>query len=461
MSSLAILGGRVIDPANGIDAVADVVVVDGQIAQVGEGAASEVEAERTIDAAGKVVAPGFVDLHVHLREPGHEHKETILSGARAAAAGGFTTICALPNTDPAIDSAGLVEALRQGARDAVVRVLAVGCVTRGRAGAELAPIGELVESGVVALSDDGDFVANAAVMRKALEYASMFDLPIAQHCEDPELVAGGQMHEGWVSARLGLAGRPAGAEASAVARDLALVEEEGARELGARLHIQHLSTARAVELVTDAKSRGVRVTAEVTPHHLTMTHEAVAFGENALGSLSDAADDTGELLYDTNAKVNPPLREEADVAACVEGLRSGVIDCVATDHAPHASHEKAVEFDQAPPGLIGLETAFGLSMRAVEASGLELATLVERMTIGAVRAWGLDARTGLSGLGSLGVGAPGDVVILDPAAAWAVEAASIQSLSRNTPLMGVTLRGRVLVTVAGGTVVYEASGVVV
>lgn len=447
MSSLAIVGGRVIDPANGIDGAADVVVVDGRVAAIGVGAASKIEVDRTIEAGGKVVTPGFVDLHVHLREPGQEHKETILSGARAAAAGGFTTICALPNTDPAIDNAGLVEAELLAAREAVVRVLAVGCVTKSRAGAELAPIGELAQSGVVALSDDGDFVASAAVMRKALEYASMFDLVIAQHCEDPELVAGGQMHEGWVSARLGLAGRPASAEVSAVARDLGLAEE-----LGTRLHIQHVSTARAVELVADAKSRGVRVTAEVTPHHLTLTHEAVAFGAGG--------EEGAELLYETNGKVNPPLREEADVAACVEGLRSGVIDCVATDHAPHASHEKAVEFDQAPPGLIGLETAFGLCMRAVEAGGLELATLVERMSIGAVRAWALDARDGLGGLGSLGVGAPGDVVILDPTSAWTVDAESIQSMSRNTPLLGQTLPGRVLVTVAGGEVVFEAPGVV-
>ncbi len=447
MSSLAIVGGRVIDPANGIDTVADVVVVDGVVARVGAKAASEIAADRTIEAGGKVVAPGFVDLHAHLREPGQEHKETILSGARAAAAGGFTTICALPNTKPPIDNAGLVEAEVQAAREAVVRVLPVGCVTKDRAGEELAPIDELAESGVVALSDDGDFVASAAVMRKALEYASMFDLVIAQHCEDPELAAGGHMHEGWVSARLGLAGRPASAEVSAVARDLGLAEE-----LGTRLHVQHLSTARGVELVAEAKSRGVRVTAEVTPHHLTMTHEAVAFGD----SQSDSAD----LLYETKAKVNPPLREEGDVAACVEGLRSGAIDCVATDHAPHAAHEKTVEFDQAPPGLIGLETAFGLCMRVVEAGDLELATLVERMSIGAVRAWALDSRDGLEGLGSLGGGAPGDVVILDPALAWTVDEGSIQSMSHNTPLLGKTLPGRVLVTVVGGKVVFEAIGVV-
>ena len=340
MSSLAIVGGRVIDPANGIDGVADVVVVDGVVARVGAEAVSGMDMDRTIEAGGKVVAPGFVDLHVHLREPGQEHKETIASGTRAAAAGGFTTVCAMPNTEPPIDSAGLVEATRANA-SALVRVLPVGCISMGRLGVALAPVAELVEAGVVALSDDGDFVADAGLMRKAFEYAAMWDLPLSQHCEEPALVGSGQMHEGWVSARLGLAGRPASAEIAAVARDLALAEQTGGH-----LHVQHLSTARAVELVAEARSRGVQVTAEVTPHHLTLNHEVVAFGAG-----SKPEDEI--LRYATDAKCNPPLREPDDVAACVEGLRSGVIDCIATDHAPHAPHEKEVEFDQAPAGMIG------------------------------------------------------------------------------------------------------------
>ena len=452
MSSLVITNGRVIDPASGIDSSGDIVITDGHISALGSGAADGVEADRTIVASGLVVAPGFIDLHVHLREPGQEHKETIATGARAAAAGGFTTICAMPNTQPAIDNAALVEAsLKEAAASSVVRVLATGCITKDRAGVELAPMAELVAAGAVALTDDGDFVADAGVMRRAFQYASRWNLPLAQHCEDPSLVAGGQMHEGWVSARLGLPGRPSSAEVAAVARDIALAEE-----LGAHLHIQHLSTARAVQLVAEARARDVHVTAEVTPHHLTLTQDAIAFGLDDNGG-GGGGGEHGDLLYDTNAKVNPPLREAADVAACVEGLRTGVIDCIATDHAPHARHEKQTEFDQAPPGLIGLETAFGLSMRLVHEGRLDLATLIERFTAGPVRAWGLDARTGIAGLGTLKIGAPGDVAILDPGAEWIVDAATIASRSSNTPLLGETLRGRVLTTVAAGQVVYDVA----
>jgi dihydroorotase len=357
----------------------------------------------------------------------------------------------MPNTQPAVDNAALVEAtLIEAAAVSPVRVLTTGCITKERAGRELAPMAELVEAGAVALTDDGDFVADAGVMRRAFEYASMWSLPLAQHCEDPVLAAGGHMHEGWVSARLGLPGRPASAEVAAVARDIALAEE-----LGAHLHVQHLSTARGVELVVEARGRGVHVTAEVTPHHLTLTHEAVAFG---LSKHSETGEDS-ELRYDTNAKVNPPLREPADVAACVEGLRSGAIDCIATDHAPHASHEKQAEFDQAPPGLIGLETALALSLRLVHEGRMDVPTLIERLSAGPVRAWGLDQRTGIDGLGSLRIGAPGDIAIFDPDAEWIVDEASIASKSHNTPLLGETLRGRVLTTIAAGQVVYEATPV--
>ena len=448
MTTLTIRGGRVIDPGTDLDAIADVVVVDGRIERVSAEAGAGVEAEQVLDASGLVVAPGFVDLHVHLREPGQEHKETIASGTRAAAAGGFTTVCAMPNTEPPMDTAGLVEATRANA-SAVVRVLPVGCISMGRLGVELAPVAELVDAGVVALSDDGDFVADAGLMRKAFEYAAMWDLPLSQHCEEPALVGSGQMHEGWVSARLGLAGRPASAEIAAVARDLALAEQTGGH-----LHVQHLSTARAVELVAEARSRGVQVTAEVTPHHLTLNHEAVAFGAG-----SNPEDEV--LRYDSDAKCNPPLREPDDVAACVEGLRSGVIDCIATDHAPHAPHEKEVEFDQAPAGMIGLETAFALGMRLVESGAIDLATLIERLTLGPVRAWGLEVRTGLSGLGTLSLGAAADIVLIDPEARWTVSAEGLQSQSRNTPLLGETLTGQVLATVYGGAIVHEAGGITV
>ena len=440
MSTLAIHNGRVIDPALGRDGIADVVIVDGRVVRVGpnEGDAV-VEAER-IDATGLVVAPGFVDLHTHLREPGFEHKETIATGTAAAARGGYTTVCAMPNTSPPLDSRAAVESvLREADDSAHVRVLPIGCITHGRAGKELAPAGELAGAGVVALSDDGDAVADPSLMRHALEYSTLFHLPIAQHCEDPRLVRDGQMHEGWVATRLGLRGRPASAEETFVARDIALAELTGAH-----LHICHVSTAGSVALIRAARERGVHVTAEVTPHHLTLTHEEVAFGASY-----------AELRYNTDAKVNPPLREEGDLDALITALRDGVIDCIATDHAPHATSDKEIEFDLAAAGISGLETAFGLSMRLVHDGRLDLPTLIERMTVGPAAAWRLDRRPGLEGLGTLAPGAVGDVVLLDPAAEWTVDPAAFASKGRNTPLAGATLRGLVAATVFGGNIVYQ------
>ncbi|MPZ99910.1 MAG: amidohydrolase family protein [Dehalococcoidia bacterium] len=440
MTTIAIHNGRVIDPALGRDSIADVVIVDGRVARVGPNEGDMVvEAER-IDATGLVVAPGFVDLHVHLREPGFEYKETIATGTLAAARGGFTTVCAMPNTMPPLDSRAAVESvLREAEASAHVRVLPIGCITHGRAGKELAPAGELAGAGVVALSDDGDAVADPSLMRHALEYSTRFGLPIAQHCEDPRLVGDGQMHEGWVATRLGLRGRPASAEETMVARDIALAELTGAH-----LHICHISTAGSVALVRAARERGTHVTAEVTPHHLTLTHEEVAFGR-----------DYRQLLYDTNAKVNPPLREESDIEALVAALRDGVIDAIATDHAPHATMDKDIEFDLASPGISGLETAFGLSMRLVHSGDIDLAALIERLTAGPVRAWGLDRGRGLEGLGTLAPGAVGDVTLLDPDAEWVVEPSGFASSGKNTPLAGTTLRGRVAATVYGGAIVYQ------
>ena len=448
MSTLAIHNGRVIDPARGQDGIADVVIVDGRIARVGpnEGDAV-VEADR-IDATGLIVAPGFVDLHVHLREPGFESKETIASGTRAAARGGFTTVCAMANTNPPTDSRSAVESvLREAELSACVRVLPLGCITRGRAGQELAPAGELAQAGVVALSDDGDAVADARLMRHALEYSTRFGLPIVQHCEDPALVRDGHMHEGWVATRLGLRGRPASAEETLVARDIALAELAGAH-----LHIAHISTAGSVALVRAARERGAHVTAEVTPHHLTLTHEAVAFPP-------DDHDDYRRIRYDANAKVNPPLRELADVEACVEALRDGTIDAVATDHAPHTLADKQIEFDLAAPGISGLETAFGLLMRLVNDGRIDLSTLIERLTIGPVRAWDLGRRPGLSGLGTLAPGAVGDVVLLDPKARWTVNPFEFASQGRNTPLAGMELTGRAMATIHNGRVVHSLDGV--
>jgi dihydroorotase len=437
---LLIRGARVLDPANGLDLPrADVLVEGDRISAVGSGLAAD--AVEVIDASGLLVCPGFVDLHTHLREPGFEYKETVASGTRAAARGGFTTVCAMPNTDPPIDNKSVVEfLLRRAAEEGIVRVLPIGCVTKGRAGKLLAELGELAEAGCIAFSDDGSPVGDASIMRRALEYASAFGLPVIDHCEDPSL-SGGVMHEGWVSTRLGLRGIPSASEETMVARDLSL-----ARQTGAHVHIAHLSTAGAVDLVRRAKAEGVRVTAEVTPHHLSLTHEAVMHAPGEAG-----------LRYDANAKMYPPLRDEADVRACIEGLADGTIDAVATDHAPHAVQEKLCEFDDAAFGMTGLETAFGLSLRAVDWGPLTLERLIEALTVGPVRALGLDRF--IAGIGGLAAGAPADIVLIDPEREWAVEPQEFASRGKNTPLGGQRLHGQVLMTIAGGRVVHRLEGV--
>ncbi|MBI1885160.1 MAG: dihydroorotase [Chloroflexi bacterium] len=451
--SLAVRGGRVIDPANGIDAAGDVLIADGRIAAVGNDAGKG--ASRAIDATGLIVCPGFVDIHAHLREPGFEHKETIATGTQAAARGGFTTVCCMPNTEPPIDSAAVVEYVVRTARtEGAVRVLPIGCVTKGRKGEALAELAELAQAGVVAFSDDGDPVSDPHLLRRALEYARPFGLPLIGHCEDRALATGGVMHEGWVAARLGLRGVPAAAEESAVARDIAL-----AALTGARLHVAHVSTAGAVELIRRARASGLPVTAEVTPHHLTLTHEAVLVG---------SGESPGWLAYDTNAKVNPPLRTREDAEACLQGLLDGTIDCVATDHAPHAVEDKLCEFDLAAPGISGLETALALCLTLVHDGRLGLPMVIEKLTVGPVRALGLHGdRVGaglkpapttgsLEGLGTLSVGAPGDVAVIDPGAEWVIEPERFASKGKNTPLAGRTLRGRVVATVYEGRVVYQA-----
>jgi dihydroorotase len=436
---LVIQGGRVLDPANRLDlAAGSVLIEDGRIAHVGKNVTAE--GVRTIDARGLVVAPGFVDLHTHLRDPGLEYKETIATGTLAAARGGFTTVCCMPNTEPALDSRASIEyVLRRAAEEGVVRVLPIGCVTKGRAGKILAELGELADAGCIGFSDDGSPVGDAAIMRRALEYANGFDRPVIDHCEDPQL-AGGVMHEGYVSSRLGLKGIPAASEEGMVARDLAL-----ARQTGAHMHIAHLSTAGSVELVRQAKAEGVRVTTEVTPHHLALTHERVMYRPGL---------DT--LAYDANAKMYPPLRRSEDVAACIEGLRDGTIDAVATDHAPHAIQEKLCEFDDAAFGVTMLETAFGLAITPVLAGTLTLERLIEALTIGPVRALGLGRYA--PGIGTLSVGAPADLAILDPQREWLVDPQTFASKGKNTPLAGQMLRGQVIATIYGGEPVYEREG---
>ena len=438
--SLAIRGGRVLDPGRGLDTVADVLIEGGRIAKVGAALA----AAHVIEAKGLVVCPGFVDIHCHLRDPGFEHKETIETGARAAARGGFTTVCCMPNTEPPIDSQASVEyVLRTAAAVGLVRVLPIGCVSRGRHGETLAELADLAQAGAVGFSDDGSPVADASLMRRALEYSQALGLPVIDHCEEPSLTKEGVMHEGWVATRLGLRGQPAAAEEAAVARDIALAEFTGSH-----VHIAHVSTRGSVELVRAAKAHGTNVTAEVTPPHLTLTHEAVAF------SAAGGAAGNGGLNYDTNAKVSPPLRTREDVEACVEGLLDGTIDAIATDHAPHALEDKLCEFDQAAFGISNFETALGALLTLVPEGRLELPTLVAKLTAGPVKALALDRRPGLDGLGSLAPGAPADVVIFDPRREWVVEPERFASKGRNTPLAGLTLRGQVVATVYGGRIVY-------
>ena len=438
---LAITGGRVVDPASGRDELADVVIEDGRVSHVGPGAAALAPDADRVDATGLIVSPGFVDLHVHLREPGQSHKETIETGTAAAAAGGFTTICQMPNTDPPLDRAKRVEDARKRVGErGVIRVLTAGTVTRNREGRELADLEELAEAGVVAFSDDGDFVEDTELMREGYRQAAGLGVPVSQHCELPSLVGGGIAHLGAVATQLGVRGRPASAEDAAVARDIAL-----AALTGGHAHIQHVSTAGAVALVRDAKERGVSVTAEVTPHHLVLTQQAL------LHVLS------GEP-YNTDAKCNPPLREARDVAACVAGLADGTIDAIATDHAPHQPEEKAQSLEKAPPGMIGLETAIPYIMSLVDSDLVPLGTAIERLTLGPVRAWRLDERLGLPGLGTLGVGAPGDVTLIDPGDMWTVSVDTLRSKSHNTPLLGEQVVGRAVATVAGGVLVHDLRG---
>ncbi|PYP14950.1 MAG: dihydroorotase [Gemmatimonadetes bacterium] len=422
---LVLQGGRVIDPSRDLDDAVDVLIQDGKITAVGRGLGTP-DGATVRNVTGKVVAPGLVDLHVHLREPGNEDEETVASGARAAAAGGFTAICAMPNTDPVTDNQAAVGFIvRQSGRAGLARVHPIGAVSIGQKGERLAEFGEMVSAGAVAVSDDGKPVVPSHLMRTALEYARTFGIPVADHCEDPTLASGGVMHEGLVSTRLGLKGIPSAAEAIMVARDVLLAELTGGH-----VHLCHMSTRGSVAIIRDAKDRGIRVTAEVTPHHLTLTDYACE-------------------EYDTHAKMNPPLREAADVAALRGALKDGVIDCIASDHAPHAYDEKEAAFDDAPFGIVGLETAFAVAHTDLVGGGVfMLPDLIRRMSTEPARVFHLPG-------GTLAAGAVADVVVLDPAAKWTVDPNAFHSKSRNTPFTGRALTGRAILTIVAGTIVHE------
>ena len=440
---ILVQGGRIVDPSQGIDEVADLLVQEGVVRGM-EGQIDPPDGATTIDATGLVVCPGFVDLHCHLREPGFEYKETIATGTRAAARGGYTTVCAMPNTDPVIDSRAIVDFVhRKGREDGVARVLTIGAVTKGSKGGELAEMGELAEAGVVGFSDDGHPVADSNIMRHALSYSSSLGLPVINHCEVLELSAGGAMNEGWVSNRLGLKGVPNSAEDVMVARDIALAELTGGR-----LHIAHASTAGTVDLVRQAKEKGLSVTCEVTPHHLTLSEEAVA-GDGSPGT-SVAFQPLTSGAYDTNAKVAPPLRSRRDVEAMVHALKDGVVDLIATDHAPHSTVQKVCTFEEAAFGISVLETALGSLMSLVHAQSISLSLLIEKLTWAPARFLGME-------LGTLKAGAPADVTIFDPDTEWIVKASEFASKGKNTPLDGRTLKGRVVATIVGGAVVSEAT----
>ena len=436
--NLLIKGGRILDPSSGVDSIGDLLLQDGTIKEMNRHIDAPPEA-RVIDVTRMVVCPGFIDLHCHLREPGYEHKETIATGTQAAARGGFTTVCAMPNTNPAIDSPEVVETVLRKAREVgIAKMLPIGCVTEDRIGKTLADLAALARAGVIGFSDDGSPVADDTLMRQAILLATSLGLPVINHCEDLSVSSGGVMNHGAVAASLGLKGWPAPAEDGMVARDIALAEATGSR-----IHLAHISTADSVELVRRAKKQGISITAEATPHHLTLTEEWVKTKPG------------DKRPYNTNAKVNPPLRTQRDVDALVQGLADGTIDCIATDHAPHALVDKDCSFEEAAFGISGLETALGSLLGLVHDGRLDMATLVERLTTGpAIILKRPDVCTG-----TLRLGSPADVTIFDPNAEWTVDTSEFASKGRNTPLDGVTLKGRVMATVVDGRIVYEREAV--
>ncbi len=417
--NILIKNGHIIDPANKIDGKLDIILSGGKITKLGKPGSISANGAQVIDAAGKLVVPGRIDMHVHLREPGFEYKETIATGTAAAKSGGFTSVCCMPNTNPVNDNRSVTEFILSQARDGAARVYPIGAITKGSRGGELAEMGELHAAGCLAVSDDGKPVMSASMMRRAMEYSKIFDLLLISHCEDNSLSDKGVMNEGAVSTELGLRGIPRSAEDVMTARDISLAELTGCR-----LHIAHVSTAGSVRLVRDAKSRGVRVTAETCPHYFSLTEEAVRG-------------------YNTMAKMNPPLRTADDVAAIKQGLKDGTIDVIATDHAPHAMDEKSGEFEFSPFGIVGLETALGLTFKLVDDGVLPLTEAIKKLSSNPAAALKLNK-------GTFSIGADADITIIDPNVEWAVDASQFKSKSKNTPFNRWKLKGRAMQTIVGG-----------
>ncbi len=431
-------GGRIIDTsvkdssgeAGALDAALDILIRDGTIAEIGTGLAPP-SGGRVVDVGDKLVTAGLVDVHVHFREPGQEYKEDIASGSRAAAAGGFTTVCCMPNTVPVNDCRAVTDLITRRAREAdLVRVRPIGAITRGQQGKALAEIGDMRDGGIVAVSDDGHAVMDAGLMRRALEYARTFGLPVVQHAIDESLAENGYMNEGEVATRIGLRGQPSQAESVMVARDIEL-----AAWTGAKYHLAHASCARSIELVREAKRRGLPVTCEITPHHFTLTESVCAD-------------------YDPATKVMPPLRTESDVQSLLEGMADGTVDCIATDHAPHSDVEKEGTFDEVACGMIGLETALPLALALVRKETISLVRMVELFTSGPARAFGLDGE----GVGSLKPGAPADLCVMDMRKSWTVDREKLHSKATNTPFHGWEMRGSALLTLVGGKPVHDPEG---
>ncbi len=417
--NILIKNGHIIDPANKIDDKLDLLVSDGKIAKIGKPGTISANGAQVIDAGGKLVVPGLIDMHVHFREPGFEYKETIATGTAAAKAGGFTSVCCMPNTNPVNDNRSVTEFILSQAKDASARVFPIAAITKGSKGEELTEMAELHEAGCPAVSDDGKPVMSAGVMRRAMEYSKIFDMLIISHCEDTSLSGKGVMNEGIVSTELGLRGIPRAAEDVMTGRDIALAEWTGCR-----LHIAHVSTAGSVELIRAAKARGVRVTAETCPHYFSLTEDAVRG-------------------YNTMAKMNPPLRTAPDVIAVKEGLKDGTIDVIATDHAPHAMDEKSGEFDYAPFGIVGLETALGLTFKLVDEGILSLSDAIRKLTVNPSSILKI-------GKGTLSEGSVADISIIDPNLEWTVDASQFKSKSRNSPFNGWKLKGRAVQTIVAG-----------